>query len=543
MHDDTQPARVYEMTKVLKSGQIPPRWVPDLGYGYGYPLFEFYGPLPYVVGAVGELLGMPLVPATNTMLFVGMALGFITSLMLGVYLFGWLGGLVCATLYQYAPYHAIQLYVRGAVGEMYAYGFLPLVVFGIWKIAREKTHRSGIIWTVVGLTGMILSHTIYGYLSVGTILVGSVASIGYGMVIGKRDIRRVGLSIFVSVCLSLAVTAFFWLPAIAEKSATNVTKVVGSDSAELTDHFVCPSQFWQSPWGFGGSAAGCDSDGMSFKLGKLQILGGLGAGLLYGFYAITKKKSLKKQTKRIDVPDSFHTPLFIGTMLTIGSVFFMLSPSATFWKLIPMSSFVQYPWRLLPVTALGLALLSGMLIVMIPKKIIMYALAGILSGVVIYQGATMFVPKYTYIPEPGIFSSESDLKWRVSKISDEYMPPGFIAPKYKESISGMIITSQMPFTVNSARDENTHATVCMTLPSTATVRINKATFPGWTYTIDKKPVNVSIVAGLPQTVVSEGSHCIELVLTRTPARLIADIVSVVILIGGLLYVITKKTNT
>ncbi len=36
MHDDTQPSRVYEMKKVLSEGQIPARWVPDLGDGYAY---------------------------------------------------------------------------------------------------------------------------------------------------------------------------------------------------------------------------------------------------------------------------------------------------------------------------------------------------------------------------------------------------------------------------------------------------------------------------------------------------------------------------
>ena len=46
MHDDMQLVRQLEMDKCLKDGQIPCRWTPDLGYGYGYPLFNFYPPLP-----------------------------------------------------------------------------------------------------------------------------------------------------------------------------------------------------------------------------------------------------------------------------------------------------------------------------------------------------------------------------------------------------------------------------------------------------------------------------------------------------------------
>jgi uncharacterized membrane protein len=50
MHDDTQVSRVVVMGRALIHGQFPVRWVSDLGYGYGYPLFNFYGPLPYYVG-------------------------------------------------------------------------------------------------------------------------------------------------------------------------------------------------------------------------------------------------------------------------------------------------------------------------------------------------------------------------------------------------------------------------------------------------------------------------------------------------------------
>ena len=41
MHDDTQMIRQLEFEKCLKDGQIPCRWTPDLGFGYGYPLFNF----------------------------------------------------------------------------------------------------------------------------------------------------------------------------------------------------------------------------------------------------------------------------------------------------------------------------------------------------------------------------------------------------------------------------------------------------------------------------------------------------------------------
>ena len=67
MHDDTQPSRVYEMSKSLLQGQFPVRWVPDLGYGFGYPLYNFYAPLPYYIGAFFNILGYDPLLSTKIM--------------------------------------------------------------------------------------------------------------------------------------------------------------------------------------------------------------------------------------------------------------------------------------------------------------------------------------------------------------------------------------------------------------------------------------------------------------------------------------------
>src|SRR5690348_13066083 len=62
MQDDEQLIRLQEMRVCLQDLQVPCRWVPDLGAGMGYPLFNFYGPLAYYVGAIIYLI-------TNNLLF------------------------------------------------------------------------------------------------------------------------------------------------------------------------------------------------------------------------------------------------------------------------------------------------------------------------------------------------------------------------------------------------------------------------------------------------------------------------------------------
>ena len=59
--DDLHIAWLYEMDKILKIGQIPPRYVPDLSFGFGYPLFNFVFPLPYYIGEIFRLFNFSFV--------------------------------------------------------------------------------------------------------------------------------------------------------------------------------------------------------------------------------------------------------------------------------------------------------------------------------------------------------------------------------------------------------------------------------------------------------------------------------------------------
>src|SRR5258708_2311062 len=106
MHDDTQVARVFEMGKALHDGMFPVRWVADLGYNYGYPLFNFYAPLAYYLGGMITFLSVDALAATKLMMVLGILLAG-----LGMYFFarefwGETGGVVTGMLYLYAPYHA-----------------------------------------------------------------------------------------------------------------------------------------------------------------------------------------------------------------------------------------------------------------------------------------------------------------------------------------------------------------------------------------------------------------------------------------------------
>src|SRR3990172_3966639 len=119
MHDDTQVVRVQQMAQALRDGQFPVRWVADLGYGYGYPIFNFYSPLPYYIGGFFNLIGFDALVATKIMFALGILLSGIFMYFLAREFWGEVGGIVSGLFYVYAPYHALDIYVRGAVDEFW----------------------------------------------------------------------------------------------------------------------------------------------------------------------------------------------------------------------------------------------------------------------------------------------------------------------------------------------------------------------------------------------------------------------------------------
>src|SRR5258708_3230345 len=128
--------RLVAFEDLLQHGVWFPRWATDLGYGYGYPLFNFYPALTYYLGA----------------LFGGLGLNEANSL-LAVYAAAWLlavsgayrlareqggpaAGLIAAAAYGLAPYLYFNALARGALPETLGLGLLPWTLWSFGGLAR-----------------------------------------------------------------------------------------------------------------------------------------------------------------------------------------------------------------------------------------------------------------------------------------------------------------------------------------------------------------------------------------------------------------------
>lgn len=521
MHDDTQVVRVAQMTKALLDGHFPVRWVRDLGYGYGYPLFNFYAPLPYYIGAAINLSGFDALTSTKAMMVIGVLLSGAFMYLFAREFFGEVGGIVSALFYVYVPYHAVDIYVRGAVGEFWAIAFTPLAFFGLWKVSRDRKWR----WVIVGSFGyaaIILSHNLTAMLVTPLLLMATLLA-------SPKLWHRKLFIIF----LGLGLSVFYWIPALLEMGYTNVASQIGG-GANFRDHFVCLPQLWDSPWGFGGSAPGC-TDGLSFKLGKLHFIAAVFV-IASTFFLLLKRKQFNNTyhySDKIGV-------IFLTTAGLFISLFFTLEGSRFIWETISAMAFLQYPWRFLTLSSFFSSFLAGASIwvfaILFEKKNNLYFFIHLTSGILLFLllifHARLFIPQTIIEKSAADYTSEENIAWVTSRISDEYMPRGFEKPRSKEEIVRKRVSM-----VNVRADKTHEFQFTVTKGEKENLLVRIAPFPSWQAFIDGKPAVYQPLNNGISIAVPRGTHTIRFSFASTTVERIANgisLVSLLLLIGGIL---------
>lgn len=382
MHDSTHVARTYLLEKTLSKGQFPAIWASEIGDGAGYPLFHFYAPLMTYVS-----LGLKTVMGSY---FMGIKLTLIlTSLfgMIGVYYltrkWGRAAGVVGALSYALLPYAAVNIYVRGAFAEYLAMGLLPWVFYAWSNLSTVRRQ----LFAVIVTTLFLLSHNLIPLLAFPFVII--------WIILNKPEKLK---SWIIPIIFAITLSAFYLVPLLFERSFVQADSVARTTDYSL--HFVTISQLWNSAWGYGGSAAGVE-DGMSFKVGKVQLLLALVGSILI---------LLRSKRKELFFVFSGILALFMTT-----------SFSSFVWRSIPLISIVQFPWRFLVLAGFFVSILAGYSITIIHNKIIqsVYALAIVI--LLLFFNLKYFSPQSTFKSIQSDFTSQSYLN-TLPSIIPEYAP-------------------------------------------------------------------------------------------------------------------------
>lgn len=457
--------------------------------------------------------------------------------------YGVVAGLFAATLYTYAPYHSVDIYVRGALSEFFSWIWIPLIFWSI-DMLLESLHKKYIVILGIFFALLMLTHTLV-MLQLGPLL---AIYLLFALIHTRKDVKKKFLFLGLAFSLGLGLSAYFWLPSIAEKQYTLVDAILTKELANYAIHFVCPMQLWSSPWGYGGSVAGC-VDGLSFQMGKIQTIVGL-LGVILSIGIFLKKKNVFP---------------FSVSLIFLSSIFLTLPYSKFLWDFAKPFWYIQFPWRYLLFVAVGSAFLGGFVISFVQKRFGRFVAIGcavVLSFLAIYQVRNYFHPQTYLTKTDAEYTSVDDLQWRVSRMSYEYVPknvPTRLSPaKTTETVFGLNdIADGISYSANPTQlrvkelqskanlkkyEINVYNT---SKNSTKELQINTFLFPGWKIFIDGKEFNnvFSVgygaigIGGLPI-----GKHIVEVRFTDTPIRTTANSITLItgISLIGLLILFRKK---
>lgn len=483
-HDETQAARIQQFFLELKSFHIPPRMAADFSFKMGYPVFNFYAPASYWISSVFVLSGFDAVSALKLSFLFSILVGFIAAYLLLKEYFDFFPSLTGAVLYVSSLYYSLDIFVRGNLAEVWFLALFPLAFFLIERNSKKSARFSFFFLTIL----LLLLFTVHNLLSAAAVFVILV------FILIKPN-KKTGV---LAMILGLLLSSYFLLPMIAESHLTYASYVV--KLTKYWDHFVCPSQLWQSTWGFGGSTKGC-VDGMSFKIGKIQlILGGLG---LLGVSGL-----LGKQKKPIQSPTSIFYFLLAALTLFISTYL-----SKPIWDAFsPILSLFQFPWRFIGFSLIGLAFLGVYFLEKLQFKFKNIFLFFLICFVIINYS------KY--------FSGQTISKDRFEKT--------YLSQDYIENKVAYKIAEYLPRTANY----NVWRKYEKTPPKKSEINIHY--FPFWTISVDGKPYRPTEFDELGRPVINLGKKStIQILYKETPIEKLGNFITLVTF-GILLYSMKSK---
>lgn len=335
-------ARFANYKIALREGQFPPRWGPNLLNGYGYPVFNYNYPLANIASLPFSLIKMEYELIFKILVITSFAFG-IFGLNKWLRLLGVKSSLargIGLSAYLLNPYIINLIYFRGGIGEIMAVNLLVWLLFIAEEIKQHKfslANSKSLLLSSIIIISFLLSHNVLALFGSGVILL-------YALLRGlsKTDWLQL-LKIFgVGVVGSL----WFWLPALVEKQYTVLD---GSPLSNMyLEHFPTLSQLIFSPLGFGQSYS-TPVDSLSFNVGTFGVVG------LLLFLVIVVVEHVKKKRQLGKVVSILATNILI-------CILFELDITAFLWRLVPLSNYIQFPWRLSAFIAIFSATMLGLLL-------------------------------------------------------------------------------------------------------------------------------------------------------------------------------------
>lgn len=514
---------VGQFDKVLRSGIIYPRWIPDINRGYGLLNMIYYPPgFFYLTSAVhtvvSDWIDTVFVVSALALAGSGLALYFLARTF-----YGKLASAIAALFYMLIPFHLLDLYWRGALPQFVGYALLPLIVYFAFQLGTRGLARD---YSGIGLTFGLFLLT---HLPVALMLTYALGFYALVWSIRERN-PRILLRISMGMFLGLLLGAIYWLPAAVEAKYgyENASVIFPYHESYIT--LIPPKlgipyyTFWK----------------LLNQVFVAQAIA-IAAPLVILYRAPEPASSRPRRWK----------PTNMWIVMGLVTLFMCTSFSVYVSMLLPKLQVAVPAWRWLAIATVFTSLLIGAGVDRLRgpwtesrRSLLGYrlllggaiAMTILVSGFGVIGGA---LSNPTYLPRSESVAEIIEPNWTPKEASRPEAlpdtPPVVLIP---DGGSSRLITWEPQYRCVAVKTD---------VP--AVVRFKTYYFPGWTARIDGQPAAMSSDGdGIQIVSVQPGIHKVEVSFVNTPPRTLGAAVSGIAALGiaalaGLEYLRVKRRRT
>ncbi len=504
--------RLVLLDNSLHHGVPYPRWFTELMTGYGFPVFNFYAPGSYYLAELLHLLGLGYYQAMAAAYAALILIAGFGMLLLAGDLFGSRrtpAALVAAAAYTYAPYFLTNAYMRGAIAEVGAQALLPWVLWSLRRVfhAGQPSRYAPILATL--LAALVLTHTLM-------LVVAPPVLLAYFIFLWVRTGRQAATFRWgaVGIVTAVALSAFFWAPAALQRS------YLSDYGFKIAREVFLPENVWTWHSFIDTGIRHIYSLAIPFRLGLAQ----LALALVGAVFA-----------RRRDGEWLFLIALAILCGLGIGKF------TLPVWLSNPVLVAVQFPWRLLSVMSVPLALLTAGIVARPRSRAWQMGIGLVAVGVLVAANRPVLPPLQTQPADNAALTVPAIAQWEANNSNQwgttstrEFLPEwvdldgGLAADPPFASLRSAALTD-----VSVQNAGPYQLTVDVNSQEAGPLRLATFFFPGWQATLDGNRRLASYPStnlGLLTVDIPAGQHRLHLSWMGEPVVPLSGVLSVVALV-------------
>ncbi len=373
--------RIEGIKEELLNGNFPVKMQTYWLHGHGYPVSVFYGDILLYFPAILRYFGVSIQSAYHYyVLMINIGTVFISY-----YCFSKMHnaktGLICTIVFSLNIFRLYDVYTRAAVGEYTAIMFMPLVLYGMWRVymlpEESKEHGRSWIPLTIGCAGIFLSHMLSTVMTAFFMILTA-------LILWKKTFRKkTFIALMKAAVLTLLLTIWFLVPFL--DYMTSGTYVVNDISRytpyrlELKGTF--PAQLFMNSYSVMQSSTGTGTgaaNDMPLTVGVASML------VLAGWFVFCCGKERDRGEKKEEYLAVLLSVLCLGMTL----YFFPYTLIADKFPIMAMTiNSLQFSWRLYAVAGV---LLVWLLCIILRKEWLAkkkkQVFAGVLVLIAFWQG-------------------------------------------------------------------------------------------------------------------------------------------------------------